>query len=137
MINIYRSPLSLMSPVLRPLVDFFLLFAVAIMETRAHNSQRYLQPGQMSLSQTDLQGGCQDFDVQGNMLRRISLKGRKPHVCIVGAGMAGLRCAQVLADRGLKVTMFEARDRLGGRVCSPRSLSCWTLILDSDVGLPF
>ncbi|KAK3071943.1 hypothetical protein LTS18_014745, partial [Coniosporium uncinatum] len=41
--------------------------------------------------------------------------GRKPHVCIVGAGVAGLRCAEVLVDHGVKVTIYEARDRVGGR----------------------
>jgi monoamine oxidase len=39
-----------------------------------------------------------------------------PRVCIVGAGMAGLRCADLLLESGLHVTMFEARDRIGGRV---------------------
>ncbi len=37
-------------------------------------------------------------------------------VCVVGAGLAGLRCADVLAQRGCKVTILEARDRIGGRV---------------------
>lgn len=35
---------------------------------------------------------------------------------IVGAGLAGLRCADVLLDRGFRVTILEARDRIGGRV---------------------
>lgn len=34
-----------------------------------------------------------------------------PEVCIIGGGMGGL---------GLPVTLFEARDRVGGRVSSPR-----------------
>lgn len=37
-------------------------------------------------------------------------------VGIVGAGFAGLRCADVLLQRGAKVTIFEARSRIGGRV---------------------
>lgn len=52
------------------------------------------------------------------MIRRILPKGRAPHICVVGAGMAGMRCAQVLSDKGMKVTVFEGRDRLGGRVRS-------------------
>ena len=35
---------------------------------------------------------------------------------IIGAGLAGLRCAEVLVEGGYNVTVIEARDRLGGRV---------------------
>lgn len=41
----------------------------------------------------------------------------KPHVCVVGAGISGLRCAEVLLQNGCQVTILEARDRIGGRVC--------------------
>ncbi|GHJ46823.1 hypothetical protein Cs7R123_41650 [Catellatospora sp. TT07R-123] len=37
-------------------------------------------------------------------------------VAVVGAGMAGLAAARVLRDRGLRVRVLEARDRVGGRV---------------------
>jgi alanine dehydrogenase len=49
------------------------------------------------------------------MIRRAV--GRVPHVCIVGAGVAGMRCADVLLQHGAKVTILEGRDRVGGRVC--------------------
>jgi len=39
-----------------------------------------------------------------------------PHIGVIGAGMAGLRCSRVLARSGFKVTILEARDRIGGRV---------------------
>lgn len=39
-----------------------------------------------------------------------------PHVGIVGAGISGLRCADILLQNGAKVTILEARDRIGGRV---------------------
>lgn len=38
-----------------------------------------------------------------------------PKVLVLGAGMAGLGAARVLADGGAKVTVIEARDRIGGR----------------------
>jgi monoamine oxidase len=44
-----------------------------------------------------------------------------PRVVVVGAGLAGLRCAQVLATRPrnpIVASVYEAADRLGGR--------CWT-----------
>ncbi len=36
-------------------------------------------------------------------------------VCVIGAGVAGLRAAQRLTERGLRVRVLEARDRVGGR----------------------
>ncbi|KIW03549.1 uncharacterized protein PV09_05310 [Verruconis gallopava] len=50
------------------------------------------------------------------MLRRIAAKARKPRVAIVGAGFAGLKAADILLRHGVNVTIFEARDRLGGRL---------------------
>jgi monoamine oxidase len=41
-------------------------------------------------------------------------------VVIVGAGLAGLACARRLKQLGFQVTVYEARDRLGGRVYTIR-----------------
>ena len=49
-----------------------------------------------------------------------SLKAKRRHVIVVGAGLAGLACAQRLEQFGLRVTVFEARDRVGGRVLTFR-----------------
>ncbi|KAJ6510413.1 hypothetical protein C8R45DRAFT_858272 [Mycena sanguinolenta] len=46
----------------------------------------------------------------------------RPHVCIVGAGISGLRCADVLLSKGFQVTILEARDRIGGRICQSNGL---------------
>ena len=56
---------------------------------------------------------------------RISRAARRRKVLVVGAGMAGLVAARLLHDSGSKVTVLEARDRLGGRV--------WT---DDRIGAP-
>ncbi len=39
-------------------------------------------------------------------------------VVVVGAGLAGLRCAGLLVDAGLNVCILEASDRIGGRVAT-------------------
>lgn len=52
------------------------------------------------------------------------------HTIIVGAGMAGLAAADRLADQGERVTVLEARNRLGGRIHSVRTWGGITL----DVG---
>jgi hypothetical protein len=39
-------------------------------------------------------------------------------VIVVGAGLAGLRCAGLLVDAGLDVRLIEASDRIGGRVAT-------------------
>src|SRR5690242_19588660 len=37
-------------------------------------------------------------------------------VVVVGAGLAGLRCAAILADAGHEVRVWEAADEVGGRI---------------------
>ena len=53
-----------------------------------------------------------------DMLKSTMAKSKQAAISvgIVGAGFAGLRCADVLLRRGVKVTIFEARNRVGGRV---------------------
>jgi squalene-associated FAD-dependent desaturase len=41
-----------------------------------------------------------------------------PHVAVVGGGLAGLSAAIACADKGARVTLFEARPRLGGATWS-------------------
>jgi monoamine oxidase len=43
----------------------------------------------------------------------------RPSVLIVGAGLAGFTAARELEQRGCTISLFEARERVGGRV--------WTL----------
>lgn len=45
----------------------------------------------------------------------------QPRIAIVGGGIAGLTCALKLADRGIASTLYEAGQRVGGRMFSNRS----------------
>ncbi len=48
------------------------------------------------------------------LIRKSSRSGRK--AVVVGGGPAGLEAARILAERGHRVTLFEATDQLGGQL---------------------
>jgi len=58
----------------------------------------------------------------GQRVAKSVLKENVANVAIVGAGMSGLSAAHKLASNGLNITVFEARDRIGGRVWTDQSL---------------
>lgn len=83
------------------------------------NGNRNSDPDIMTRMQQDLSGSPhqEDYlDANGDSPMICRAAGRIPHVCVVGAGVAGLRCADILLQHGAKVTILEGRDRVGGRV---------------------
>jgi monoamine oxidase len=48
---------------------------------------------------------------------------KKVHVAVVGGGFAGLMAARRLVQQGIKVTLYEARREVGGRVLSNPNFS--------------
>lgn len=58
----------------------------------------------------------------GSAVTNAVLAAHHQRIAIIGAGMAGLTAAQKLAGAGRQVVVFEARDRIGGRVWTDRSL---------------
>jgi len=44
----------------------------------------------------------------------------RPHILVAGAGLAGLAAARALTAQGARVTVIDARDRVGGRVWTIR-----------------
>ncbi|KAI1762883.1 FAD/NAD(P)-binding domain-containing protein [Hypoxylon sp. FL1150] len=72
-----------------------------------------------------LEMAAEDFSEQPGLEQRIGERrarssGRKPHVGVIGAGLAGLRCTDILLQHGFEVTLIEGRNRLGGRVHQAR-----------------
>lgn len=61
-------------------------------------------------------------------------------IAVVGAGLSGATVAALLAEGGMEVTVFEARDRVGGRVQSrlddswpvPAQLGAWLFSADDS-----
>jgi len=59
-----------------------------------------------------------------------------PHVLIVGAGPAGVAAARALVSAGVKVTIYEVRDRVGGRVNSRKiNTSTGPIVLDMGASI--
>ncbi|GAB2504025.1 flavin monoamine oxidase family protein [Arenimonas alkanexedens] len=58
--------------------------------------------------------------------KRIGLKPIRPrlsgNVAVVGAGIAGLACANELTRQGINARLFEASNRVGGRIASLRDV---------------
>lgn len=52
--------------------------------------------------------------------QHIQQDGHVPHIGVIGAGLAGLRCADILLQHGFRVTILEGRDRIGGRLYQDR-----------------
>ncbi|KAF2126778.1 FAD/NAD(P)-binding domain-containing protein [Dothidotthia symphoricarpi CBS 119687] len=92
------------------------------MDHKAHVSENRTSPKPISPSRIhkDLPGSPHQETQASSMIRRAA--GKAPHVCVVGAGVAGLRCADVLLQHGMRVTILEGRDRVGGRLCQSSAL---------------
>lgn len=95
------------------------------MEAKAHSKESYTKPGETSWMEEDLSSCSRDFKssfrtrdrgLEEEFNRLSQANDDTTHVGVIGAGLAGLRCAEILIEHGIKVTVLEARDRLGGRV---------------------
>ena len=61
----------------------------------------------------------------------MSVKPKRPkHVLVIGAGFAGLAAAYKLKQEGIRVTVLEARNRVGGRVYSHNPLKNKDLVIE-------
>ena len=65
--------------------------------------------------------GTSGPEPQSNSTSPAASTERNADVLVIGAGIAGLRAAEVLVAKGRRVIVLEARDRLGGRIHTDRS----------------
>ena len=63
--------------------------------------------------------------LSGRHVAKAVLASGAKRIAVIGAGMSGLSAAYALSTKGRDVTVFEARDRIGGRV--------WT---NTELGVP-
>ena len=49
---------------------------------------------------------------------------RERSIAVIGGGIGGLVAAAVLSQRGLKVTLYENNDYLGGKLSSGSTTTC-------------
>jgi monoamine oxidase len=56
------------------------------------------------------------IDIIDNMQLPGGITTAQKHICVVGAGVAGMISATLLANKGHKVTLIDANDRFGGRL---------------------
>lgn len=59
-----------------------------------------------------------EISLGGKVVQEGFPKGVKPSIAVIGAGVAGLKAAEVLLEKGYDVVIYEARDRIGGRICT-------------------
>ena len=52
----------------------------------------------------------------------LAVRAASPRLAIVGAGLAGLACADRLQAKGIQAVVYDAASRLGGRCFSNRTL---------------
>ncbi len=59
----------------------------------------------------------------GALARPQARRAEAPRVAIIGAGLAGLTCAYRLAQRGIASSLYDARERVGGRCFTARGFA--------------
>lgn len=83
------------------------------------------------IGDSDFVNGIQYLIAQGIMVIGIEEE-KQFDVIVIGAGIAGLAAADFLDNKGFDVVILEARDRIGGRIFTDRSLNGIPLDLEAS-----
>ncbi len=108
--------------------QLFRKFGYILQEARRLNLQANGQPMPVSKSSRwtrrqfvrnlTLAGGATITSGSLSSVHRALSQGKMPAIAIIGGGIAGLNAAYQLKKAGLKATVYEASNRLGGRIQS-------------------
>lgn len=85
-------------------------------DRRAHLGRRELLLGSVGAAAALGAQGCAPGEGVGQAFG--SVRATRGSVAVVGAGVAGLGCARELERSGVTVSLYEASDRVGGRIWS-------------------
>ncbi len=78
--------------------------------------RNFLMAGAALLAAGPFAQGCAGSDVQFSKEGEAQPDGAQPSIAIIGAGIAGLNAALVLSKAGFSSTVYEAQNRVGGRM---------------------
>ncbi|KAL6290678.1 hypothetical protein ACE6H2_008188 [Prunus campanulata] len=78
--------------------------------------------------------GYINFGVAPAIKEKIPAEPSKPHVIVIGAGLAGLAAARQMMRFGFKVTVLEGRKRAGGRVYTKKMEGGIRVCAAADLG---
>jgi monoamine oxidase len=92
--------------------------AAARMRTAGSASRREFLLGAGKLAAIGAMG---EFLAPASLVSGARAPGFKPAIAVVGAGLAGLACADELKKNGIHAAVFDANDRVGGRCFSLRN----------------
>ncbi|MBI3776134.1 MAG: FAD-dependent oxidoreductase [Gammaproteobacteria bacterium] len=101
-----------------PLLQSLRKFIRTAYAARAHSVAAPVRTSKHSVTRRDFLAGLGALTATAALPGGVDASPRNARIAIAGGGIAGLTCALMLADRGIRSTVYEASGRVGGRMFS-------------------